>query len=190
MKDAHDNGTDEKLKTQFKLLGRILYSQGHASFQRSLVNKEILKENLSFSCISDPVRTVFAIFCLVVVNPPTAHVTRLLSSFQDVMQRRRSSSESLMSFATRFRSKASRHLSDAHTSPSSQFGEVLAITLLNNANLDEGPLRTQGFISSVMANIESCKRNHPALHLLFLFTASKIFLFCVNNFMLFEINFR
>lgn len=82
MKDAHDNKTDEKLKTQLELFGRILYSQGLTSCQRFLVDKEIRTGNLSLSSSFDPVCTVLAIVYLVAVDPPTAHVTRLLNSFK------------------------------------------------------------------------------------------------------------
>lgn len=45
-----------------------------------------------------------------------------------------------MSFPIRLRSKASRHVLKAHMSPSSRVEQVIAVKLLNNANLDEGIL--------------------------------------------------
>ena len=76
----------------------------------------------------------------VAVDSPITMVTRLISSFQKVTTCRRSKNENLKVFVSRFRGLAETHLLHATASPSSQIGEVLAVTLLNNANLDEGTL--------------------------------------------------
>lgn len=81
MKDARDIRFDEKLKTQLKQFRSSLYSQSLSSCQRSLVDREIQKCKLTLSYSSDSVTTVLSIVKLVAVNPPTAHVTRLLFSF-------------------------------------------------------------------------------------------------------------
>jgi len=67
-------------------------------------------------------------------------VTRLISSFQRVTSCQRKKNEDLRLFVSRFRGLAAKHLMSANASSSSQIGEVLAITLLNNANLEDGTL--------------------------------------------------
>ncbi len=62
-------------------------------------------------------------------------VTRLIYSFNRVSSCTRRPSESLSSFVTRFTGLASEHITQAGSSPKSKVGEVLAITMLNNANL-------------------------------------------------------
>ena len=58
--------------------------------------------------------------------------------FDKVVKRR--NGENLNSFALRFRGLAAEHLMRAGTSNSEQIGEVLAISLLNNANISESNL--------------------------------------------------
>lgn len=74
------------------------------------------------------------------VDPPIAMVSRLISSFDKVSSCRRKKNEDLSVFVSRFRGLAAEHLMHSNASTSSQVGEVLAITLLNNANLEEGTL--------------------------------------------------
>lgn len=56
------------------------------------------------------------------------------------MNCRRKHDENLRTFVSRFCGLAAKHLIHARASPSSQTGQVLEITLLNNVNLDEGTL--------------------------------------------------
>jgi len=64
-------------------------------------------------------------------------VTRLMNSFQNVANCRRTRNESLEAYVIRFSGLASEHLMLAGASSSSKVGEVLAITMVNNANLGE-----------------------------------------------------
>lgn len=141
MKDASKNGSDERLKTQYKLLGKILYSQSPSSCQRSLVGQDIQKKNLFLSSSVDPVATVLSIVKLVPADPPNANVIRLLNQFQNVVNCPRSELESLLHFAIRFRAKASKLLLHAQNSSQSKVGQVVAITLLNITHLDKGTLK-------------------------------------------------
>ena len=143
MKEAHDKGEDRSLKTQYKLLGRILYSQALPEAQRARVDEEIANGNISLSDnddVGNPIKVVLSIVNLVAIDPPTARVTRLFSSYQDVMNCGIRRDENLSNFVSHFRGLADKQLMHAHASPSSQTGQVLAITLLNNVNLDEGTL--------------------------------------------------
>lgn len=139
MKEAHDEGSDQGLKTQYKILGRIFYRLALADWQKALVDEHRDKGLIDISSKNEPIKTVLAIVNLVAVDPPTAHVTRLLSSFNAVMNCRRGD-ESLSKFVSRFRALAAKHLMHARASPFSQTGQVLAITLLSNANLDDATL--------------------------------------------------
>lgn len=89
MRDAQGNGSDEQLKTQEKFLGRILYSYVLESCQHSFVGEEIQNDNISLFSTNDPVEIVLSIVKLVAADDSTAHFTRLLGSFQDVMNCRR-----------------------------------------------------------------------------------------------------
>ena len=91
--------------------------------------------------MTDPVQAALQIVRLVAVDPPIALVTRLISSNQKVTSCRRDRNEKLSSFVSPFRGLVGKHLLHANSSFPSQIGEVLAITLLNIANLEEGMLK-------------------------------------------------
>ena len=80
------------------------------------------------------------IFELLTVNTPIAVVTRLISSSDEVMSCKSEKSEELGFFVQPFQGLAADHLIHAVPGNSSQIGKVLAITLLNNANLAEQTL--------------------------------------------------
>ncbi len=88
----------------------------------------------------DQVKAVQQIVYLAAVEPPMVVVTRLIDSFSSVSNCNRKSDESLSSIVTRLTCLASEHLVQAGSSPTSNVGKVLAITMLNNANLDEATL--------------------------------------------------
>jgi hypothetical protein len=67
-------------------------------------------------------------------------VTRLISTFNQVVQCKRKPRESLKFFVTRFWGLAAEHLMHAGASSSSQTPEMLAIILLNNSNLQDETL--------------------------------------------------
>lgn len=102
--------------------------------------KNFKKGGISLSSAADPVTIDLAIVQLLAIDPLTANVTQMLNSFQDVITCCRGSNETLLQFAICFNARASKHLLRAHTSPSSQVGKLFAITLLNNAQLDESTL--------------------------------------------------
>ena len=77
---------------------------------------------------------------LIAVDLPIAVVSRLIASFNKVTSCRRRRSEDLNTFVSRFRGLAADHLMHGGLSSSSQVGEVLAITLLNNASLSDETL--------------------------------------------------
>lgn len=73
-------------------------------------------------------------------DPPIAMVSRFISSFNKVSSCRRRKNEELFVFASRFRCLAAEHQMHANSPSSSQIGEVLSITVLNNGSLEEGTL--------------------------------------------------
>ena len=77
---------------------------------------------------------------LIAIDPLIAMVSKLINSFHRVSTCRQKKNEDLSVFVSRFRGLAAEHLMHSNASTSSQIGEVLAITLLNNANLEERTL--------------------------------------------------
>ena len=140
VKTAQDNGTDRHVQTIYNIFGRALFERALPPDQQTMVDEAQAKGTIDYLQTSDPVATVRDIVDTVAVDPPIAMVTRLISSFQKVTSCRRSKNEDLRVFVSRFRGLAATHLLHAIASSSSQIGEVLAVTLLNNANLDEGTL--------------------------------------------------
>ncbi len=67
-------------------------------------------------------------------------VNRLIDSFNRVSSCTQKPSESLSSLMTRFTVLASEHLVQAGSSPTCKVGEVIAITMLNKANLGDTTL--------------------------------------------------
>ncbi len=136
IKVGAEEGEDKLYKTIFKTLGRQLYSRGLPQAQKSIVDhaQEIGKIDYKQS---DQVAAVQDIVDLIAVDPPIVVVSRLIESFNRVSNCRRKKNESLSSFVSRFSGLASEHLMHADASPNSKIGEVLAITLITNANLGE-----------------------------------------------------
>jgi len=138
IKTAAEKGDDRHYKTVWATLGRWLY-RGLPSAQQSIVDEAQVKGVINYKQ-DDQVAAVRDIVELVAVDPPIAMVSRLISSFNKVSSCRRKKNEDLSMFVSRFRGLSAEHLMHSHSSSSSQIGEVLAITLLNNANLEEGTL--------------------------------------------------
>ena len=88
----------------------------------------------------DQVKAVSEISGLLTVNPPIAVVTRLVSSFDELMSCKSKKSAELGSFVPLFQGLEAEHLVHAGPGNSSQICEVQAITLLNNAALAEQTL--------------------------------------------------
>ena len=137
MKKANDHGEDRSIRTRFQLLGRILYQEALPDAQKSLVDDAINKKQLNLFSNEDPVKLVLKIVNVVAIDPPMAQVTRLITSYQNVMNCTRKNKERLSMFASRFRGLAGKLLRHIQSSSTSQAGEVLAITLLHNAKLDD-----------------------------------------------------
>lgn len=165
LKDPYNSVSDEKLKTQVKLLERVFYYKANAICQRFLVGEDIQKGNLPLSSSFSTVTTVLSIFRLVAVDLPTAHLTRFLTTFQKVMNCRCEPSKSMMTSATSIRSKASRHLLYAHMSSSSYVGQFLAISLLSNAQFDEGLFAMLDPTLSTVINIVTFNPEYCSLSL-------------------------
>ena len=101
------------------------------------MDDEIAKNEINLHNDTDPVKTMLAIVNTVAVDSPISQVTRLINTYQSVISCTRKKDEHLSLFASRFRGLASNHLRYCGASPSPQTGKVLAITLLNNARLDD-----------------------------------------------------
>ena len=120
-------------------MARQLHSRGLRPEQRSVVDEAQTKKEIDYRQ-ENQIKGVQDIVHLVAVDPPIAIVTRLISAFNKVTSCVRRNNEHLNRFVDRFRGVASEHLMHAGASSSSQIGEVLAITMLNNAKLEEGTL--------------------------------------------------
>lgn len=83
---------------------------------------------------------MLSIVKLVAADSLTAHITRLLSSFQNSTACKRKPNENLSIFLSHFSGLAAKHFVHAQTPPLPQTEQALAITLLNNADLGEGTL--------------------------------------------------
>ena len=91
---------------------------------------------------------------LVAADQPISVIPRLIDTFNHVMQCKRRNGENLNSFALRFRGLATEHLMRAGTSNSEQIVEVLAISLLNNANLNQAKLQLIAMAQQSISNNE------------------------------------
>lgn len=136
---AAEKGNDRHFSTVAKILGRTLYERGLPSAKKSIVDEAQAKQVIDYRQ-DDQVEAVREIVNLIAVDPPIAGVSRLISSFNKVTSCERKQKEDLTMFVSRFRGLAADHLVQVNASSSSQIGEVLAITLLNNAKLAEGTL--------------------------------------------------
>lgn len=152
IKATHDAGEDKKIKTTYKILGQTLYQRGLPEEQQSIVDEAHSKGRIHFHRKDDPVQAVFEIVKVVVIDPPIAVFTRLISSFNKIESIKRRSNEDLSSFASRFRDAAAEHLQHTYATSSFQVGQVFAITLLNNANMDENMLKIPNYSSLTLLN--------------------------------------
>ena len=125
--------------TVFATLANHLYDRGLPSEQQSIVDEAQLKGIIDYKQ-DNQIAAVRDIIELVAVDSPIANVSRLITSFHRVTNCRRHRNKDLRAFVSRFRGLAADHLMHGGLSSSSQVGEVLAITLLNNANLSEETL--------------------------------------------------
>lgn len=139
IRSAAERGTDRVYKTVFATLGRQLSERGLPSAQQLVVDESQAAKTIYFRQ-SDQVAAVRDIVNLIAIDPPIAMVSRPISSFNKIAPCRRRKIEDLSVFVSRFQGLAAEHRIHSNASTFSQIGEVLAITLLNNANLEEGTL--------------------------------------------------
>ena len=159
---AASKGSDRLYQTIFATLANHLYDRGLPSAQKSIVDEAQAKGLINYKQ-EDQVAAVKQIVELIAVDPPIAVVSRLISSFNAVTNCRRQRNEDLGTFVSRFRGLAADHLMHGGLSSSSQVGEVLAITLLNNANLSEETLTSAKLqlISLAQARETKAKETPP-----------------------------
>lgn len=87
-----------------------------------------LKGVVDYHQTDDPVKAVLEIVDVVAIDPPIAVVTWLINSFNKVSYIRRKNNKDFSTFSSRFRSAAAENLQKTNVTPSSQVGQVLAIT--------------------------------------------------------------
>ena len=75
---------------------------------------------------------------LIAFDAPIASFTRLINSLNKVTSFRRLKNDDVRTCISRFQCLAAEHLMHVSENSSFQIDEVLAITLLNIANLEEG----------------------------------------------------
>ena len=139
IRHAAEKGQDRMYKTVYATLANQLYDRGLPSEQKSIIDEAQLKGLINYKQ-EDQIAAVRDIIELIAIDSPVATVSRLIDSFHRVTNCRRRRNEDLRAFVPRFRGLAADHLMHGGLSSSSQVGEVLAITLLNNANLSEETL--------------------------------------------------
>lgn len=145
LKKAYEKGQDRQISTRFTLLGRVFYTEALKDAQRCLVYDSVARKEFDFDNDDDPIKLVLSIVNIVAVDAPISHVTRLIKSYQVVISYRREKNKKVLMFASRFPVLPEKHLRQTFASPSSQAGQVLSITFLNNACLDERKLMSAKF---------------------------------------------
>lgn len=88
----------------------------------------------------DQIAAVAYIVELIAVDTPIAVVTQLINFYSKVTTCRRKKNEDLPVFVSTDCGLAADHLMHSRVTSGSQIARVLAITLLNNVNLEEGTL--------------------------------------------------
>lgn len=116
-----------------------MYESGFPQAHQSIVERKIANGLVNLKQ-DDQLQTVMEIVNFIAYDPLITVVSRLILSLNKVMNCHRKNNERLPLFVSRFHGLASEHLMIADESPSSTVGEVLAITLLNNANLPQSTL--------------------------------------------------
>lgn len=140
VKFAHDSGAKRSYHTLFKIIGQTLYTRGLPREQQAIVYEAQDKGTINYTQTDNPVDAVHYIVKVFVAYPPIPSVTSLITSFNRFTSYHRKLNGEFAVFVYRFRTLDDTHLEHKNASPSSQIGQLLAITLLNNANLDENTL--------------------------------------------------
>lgn len=100
VRDTHENGWDEMLTTQHKLLENILYSHALYRCLRLLNDKVIQKDILPLSINNNRMETLLSVVIIVAVGLSTAHVSRLPRSFEKVKNCRQGVGTLLLGFCS------------------------------------------------------------------------------------------
>ena len=93
-------GEDKHYKTIYATLGRQLYDKGLPQAQKSIVDEEQVRGIINYKQ-ENQVKAVKEIVDLVAVDQPIAVVTRLINTFNNVLQCKKKSNENLNTFASK-----------------------------------------------------------------------------------------
>lgn len=141
IKYGADKGEDRQIKTIWATLAQNLYES--LPDEQRMVIDHALEQDKEFSLHNpDQMEAVQQIVDKIAKDPPTTVVTRLMNSFVKVQNCKRNKDMSFNSFVSKFMALASEHLIHSGGTSTSQVGEVLAFTLLNNANLEKATHQT------------------------------------------------
>ena len=131
--------SDMVYKTVLATLVRLLYDRGLPAAQQSIIDEAQSRGLLNYKQ-DDQVKGLMEVVNLIALHAAIAIVTRSINSFNKVTTCRRLKNEDVPTFISRFQCLAAEHLMHAGETSSSQTDEVLAITLVKNADLEENTL--------------------------------------------------
>ena len=131
---------DKSCKSHAATLSDLLYAAAHPSYQKVL---ELAKsENLDFSVPTEKQPDVVQeIVRLIGFETPIEATSRLLAAYKAVHACIRYSNETLDKFTVRYRGVASNYMDLANVSCNSQDSQLLALVLLENAQLTPDTLQ-------------------------------------------------
>jgi len=134
-------GQSRHIKTMWVTLAQNLYES--LPDEQRMVIDHALEEDKDFSLYNaDQMQTVQQIVDKIAKDPPTTVVTRVMTSFVKVQNCKRPRDMKFTTYVSKFMALASEHLIHTGGTSRSQVGEVLAFTLLNNANLEKATHQT------------------------------------------------
>ena len=136
LKRANDKGNNRELSTCFMIPSDVFLQEAIPRDHRALIEEAISSGTINTDD-DDPIAPVVAMVNILAVDGPNAQVSRLISTHKNVVSCIRQKNEKLVVFASRLCDLAGKHLRQTGTSSASQTGQMLAITLLNNAKLDD-----------------------------------------------------
>lgn len=137
---AHDAGNDRTVHTTFKVLVQKIYTRGLPGEQQKIVDEAQKNKKINYLNLENAVQVAPNIAKIVVADPQTSKVRRLIASFNKVSNYLWKNDEDIYVFVSCLRVTAAEHLEHSNPFSSSQIGQLIAINILNNANLDESTL--------------------------------------------------
>lgn len=158
IKFVHKAGQDRSLNKMFKVIGQILFKQALPREKQALVDEGQRKGTNNYLQTEDAVKTVLGIVKIVAVDVSMSKVTQKTTSFNRVTCSTRSKKANIKAFADRFSGLTPAHFEHVSAITSFQVGQVLAVTVLNNANLEESSL-TSTKLQLIFLTEERCKTN-------------------------------